>query len=231
MSDYFPIQRDHIKGSCYNQIPWDLIAPHDKQAQINHGGQTLARLKERGGLSPCEAIAVIEDRKWEQIKYEDSAARLKQLVEEFESKQTCPKCAEKDAEIAQLKASIQIAHDCENNERNLNRETQIRSDELKAKLETSDKENSILRTLIAKVGKSCHYCGLEDISQCMRGFPGCALADDILCGEEEAFKDAVADRDKLRIKLETARSALEWCSQFFLDGERVKEALKQIGES
>lgn len=42
-------------------IPWDLIEPHERQAQANHS-QTLTRLAERGGLSPDEALAVLEDR-------------------------------------------------------------------------------------------------------------------------------------------------------------------------
>lgn len=241
MSEYFPIQRDHIKGSCPNQIPWALIAPHNKQAQINHCGQTLERLKERGGLSPCEAIAVIEDRKWEQIKYEDSVARLKQLVDEFESKQPCPQCAEKDMEIARLNSVIPGSDEFDEKVHILAIElsTELRNerDELKSEVARLNDENSILRTLIAKLGKSCHYCGLEDMSQCVRGFPGCTLADDILCGEEEAFKSAVEERNQLKIKLETARKALakygggrssEW--RLTDNGEEAQEALKQIGE-
>jgi len=48
-------------------IPWALIAPHEAQALVNHGGQTLERLAERGGLAPCEALAVLEDRTWRAI--------------------------------------------------------------------------------------------------------------------------------------------------------------------
>lgn len=43
----------------YRPIPWELIAPHEAQAVKNHGGQTLQRLAERGGLSPCEALCAI----------------------------------------------------------------------------------------------------------------------------------------------------------------------------
>jgi len=50
----FPIQRGP-------SILWSVIAPHEDQARRNHG-QTLARLAERGGLDPIEALAVIEDR-------------------------------------------------------------------------------------------------------------------------------------------------------------------------
>lgn len=44
-------------------IPWRLIEPHGRQALANHS-QTLERLAERGGLGPCEALAVLEDRPW-----------------------------------------------------------------------------------------------------------------------------------------------------------------------
>ena len=44
-------------------IPWRLIAPHEPQAIRNHN-QSLARLASRGGLSWCEAAAVLEDRPW-----------------------------------------------------------------------------------------------------------------------------------------------------------------------
>ena len=53
-----------IMGSTLlREIPWSLIAPHEKQAQANHG-QSLKRLAERGGLSAAEALCIIEDRKW-----------------------------------------------------------------------------------------------------------------------------------------------------------------------
>lgn len=45
------------------EIPWELIAFHEAQARRNHR-QSLEQLAYRGGLSPCEAIAVIEDRPW-----------------------------------------------------------------------------------------------------------------------------------------------------------------------
>lgn len=44
-------------------IPWALIEPHEAQAQRNHY-QSLAQLHDRGGLAWCEALAVLEDRKW-----------------------------------------------------------------------------------------------------------------------------------------------------------------------
>ena len=48
---------------CPHDVPWEFVAPHEPQALRNHG-QTLARLAERGGLSPAELLAVIEGRGW-----------------------------------------------------------------------------------------------------------------------------------------------------------------------
>jgi len=42
-------------------IPWRVIAPHEAQAQRNHD-QSLERLAERGGLSPAEALLVLDDK-------------------------------------------------------------------------------------------------------------------------------------------------------------------------
>lgn len=47
-------------------VPWNFVAPHEAQAQRNHS-QTLNRLKDRGGLSPSELLAVLEDRDWKKM--------------------------------------------------------------------------------------------------------------------------------------------------------------------
>lgn len=44
-------------------IDWNLIAPHEKQAMENHGGQTLEKLARRHGLSWYELLCVMEDKK------------------------------------------------------------------------------------------------------------------------------------------------------------------------
>lgn len=59
-------------------IPWAVIAPCEAQALRNHDGQTLERLAERRGLSPCEAVAVLEGRPW--FRMEDATARLRLLT-------------------------------------------------------------------------------------------------------------------------------------------------------
>lgn len=83
----FPVMLSHVShreraqyDDCPKSIPWGVIAPHDSQAQINHGGQTLERLAKRGGLSPDELVAVMEDRKWRPMNMRDAVDRLKQLI-------------------------------------------------------------------------------------------------------------------------------------------------------
>lgn len=62
-------------------LPWDVIAPHAAQAQRNHG-QTVEHLAERGGLGSCEAVAVLEDRRWKRMAPgEANAALLRTLAE------------------------------------------------------------------------------------------------------------------------------------------------------
>lgn len=57
-----------IMGSLLmSEIPWAMISPHERQAQINHG-QSLERLAQRGGLGASEAIAIIEGRRWRDVK-------------------------------------------------------------------------------------------------------------------------------------------------------------------
>jgi len=60
-------------------VPWSLLQPHERQADRNHG-QTLKRLAERGGLSPAEMVAVLEDRRWQRMDPEAAVARLNELV-------------------------------------------------------------------------------------------------------------------------------------------------------
>ncbi|WP_062117250.1 hypothetical protein [Aureimonas sp. AU40] len=65
-------------------IPWSMIAPHEAQAQVNHH-QTLDRLDARGGLTPCEAIAVLEDRSWSRMTQPAAQAALVEAVRRHRS--------------------------------------------------------------------------------------------------------------------------------------------------
>ncbi len=42
-------------------IPCEVLIPNEKRAMDNHGGQTLHRLAERGGLSWYEILCILED--------------------------------------------------------------------------------------------------------------------------------------------------------------------------
>lgn len=54
-------------ATLLSEIPWEMIAPHEAQAQSNHG-QSLERLAQRGGLAASEAIDIIEGRRWGSAK-------------------------------------------------------------------------------------------------------------------------------------------------------------------
>jgi hypothetical protein len=59
-------------------IPWHLLDPHEAQALKNHS-QTLRRLAERGGLSPDEILAVLEDREWHQVDPDEAMKAVMRL--------------------------------------------------------------------------------------------------------------------------------------------------------
>jgi len=76
----FPIMRDpEIKS-----VPWALMAPHGAAALVNHS-QTLARLADRGGLTPAEAVAIIEDRRYMVMPIHEARDRLREYARGFES--------------------------------------------------------------------------------------------------------------------------------------------------
>ena len=87
MTDSFPIQlpihrRERIPGQP-TEIPWAMIVPHEAQALRNHGQQDLKELARRKGLSPCEAVAVLEDRRWIPMSWQDATDHLNELLTEW----------------------------------------------------------------------------------------------------------------------------------------------------
>lgn len=52
----FPIHDPDITS-----VPWALMVPHGAASLVNYG-LTLAQLADRGGVTPAEAVALIEDR-------------------------------------------------------------------------------------------------------------------------------------------------------------------------
>jgi hypothetical protein len=67
--EYMPIQETHFA------IRMSVL--DGEQAKRNHA-QTLRRLAERGGVSPCEAVALAEGRRWKPMEEEKA---LEALVE------------------------------------------------------------------------------------------------------------------------------------------------------
>jgi hypothetical protein len=58
------------------QLRMDVL--NEEWAQKNHH-QTLTRLAERGGLSLCEAAAIIQRRPWRQMSDADALEVLKKV--------------------------------------------------------------------------------------------------------------------------------------------------------
>lgn len=67
---------------CPRSVPWSLLAPHERQAKDNHGGQTLVRLAERGGLGITEMVCVIDGKPFSEVlKYKNEEEALPRLLE------------------------------------------------------------------------------------------------------------------------------------------------------
>lgn len=79
-------------GEAPISVPWSLLAPHEEQAHKNHG-QTLHRLAERGGLTFCEMVAIIENVHWREtfkLSAIDALKRLKKHLAEHEQSTASP---------------------------------------------------------------------------------------------------------------------------------------------
>jgi len=102
----FPIHFDTIRnlkrdGKIFvESVPWDFVAPHEQQAQTNHG-QTLEHLADRRGLDALELLLVVTGRPWnlevkEAYSEAGAMAELIELLEKFENSTGhlgwCPFC-------------------------------------------------------------------------------------------------------------------------------------------
>lgn len=77
-----------ITGSILmGEVPFAMLVPHEAQARANHG-QSLGQLAERGGLSCCEALAILEDRRWSWMGETDAARDLINKVREWRAART-----------------------------------------------------------------------------------------------------------------------------------------------
>lgn len=73
-TDVMRIMRQHMPDDCPCYIRMEVL--NEEWAQNNHG-QSLKRLNERGGLSPCEAVAIIERRPYDRMAPAAAIAILK----------------------------------------------------------------------------------------------------------------------------------------------------------
>lgn len=69
-AEYMPLMETNL------EFPFSALS--EDQAQLNHH-QTLARLRERGGLAPAEAVALARRERFRGIHQDEAIAILKQL--------------------------------------------------------------------------------------------------------------------------------------------------------
>lgn len=85
--DRFPVMGPNYSrvGEVRLTVPQACVLEHEAQAQRNHG-QSVARLKERGGLAWAELAAVLWDRKYHRMDLDaaHASAMTKVLVWEQE---------------------------------------------------------------------------------------------------------------------------------------------------
>jgi hypothetical protein len=81
----FPILRHRsLDKDLPNQpagFPWELVAPHEKQAEANHCGQSLKRLAERGGLCPIELMAILKDEPYPKNDPDSELRRVQKAID------------------------------------------------------------------------------------------------------------------------------------------------------
>lgn len=79
--EYMPIHPDDLKKpGCPKEFPMHLL--NEEQAMKNHG-QTLRRLKERGGLGVFEILAIVNKRRWNHyhgLKWPEALQMLNDLL-------------------------------------------------------------------------------------------------------------------------------------------------------
>lgn len=70
---------------CPKEVPWEFVAPHAAQAKKNHY-QTLEQLAGRGGLSPTELVALVDDEDVRPMTGTMGITKLKQRLTAWEAK-------------------------------------------------------------------------------------------------------------------------------------------------
>jgi len=82
--DRFPVLGDGTTRRGYSDapsltVPFDVVKSHEAQALKNHG-QTVERLRDRGGLAWTQLAAVLNDRKWEGMSLDDAHEAAMRVV-------------------------------------------------------------------------------------------------------------------------------------------------------
>lgn len=76
-------------------IPWAMLEPHEEQALSNHG-QSLEELAKRGGMSPSEMLAVLDNHQWKKMPELTALLELEERVishlRETKTLASCPFC-------------------------------------------------------------------------------------------------------------------------------------------
>lgn len=64
------------------ELPWGMLEPHETQCMTNHG-QTLERIRQRGGFNPQEVLAVLEDRRFEHMDRAEALRRIRKRLHRY----------------------------------------------------------------------------------------------------------------------------------------------------
>lgn len=72
--------RDH-DPSLNGPFVWEATEEDRRWADRNHG-QTLERLKQRGGMSWCEMVAIVAHRKWDKADQHTAKAECERIAAE-----------------------------------------------------------------------------------------------------------------------------------------------------
>lgn len=83
MQDMMPIQLgklQHLFPLCPKAIPMALL---DEATALRNNNQTLECLAQRGGISPSEAVALIEKRRWCEMDVDEATQYLTQRVADY----------------------------------------------------------------------------------------------------------------------------------------------------
>jgi hypothetical protein len=68
-------------------IPWAMLQRHEGTASRNHGGQSLARLALRGGISALEILCILNAEPWHKTRrrYQDDDQAHKALAQKVQN--------------------------------------------------------------------------------------------------------------------------------------------------